>query len=167
MKFEQYRSLLPIALVALILTSDGVLGASSIDHVTPANPSEQILHQGTAYFCDEDKKLPTLVARSDLGNVPIIEFKTDFSELTSLERCREITKRLLKFHREKNLRYLTWERLPNGGRVINVAQHEGDLFRSPEYVDLLFTLKPDDIVHEILEDLQGIASSFGGSPISN
>ena len=130
--------------------------------------SKEILYQGEAYFCNEELANPTVVARSDLGNVSIIKFAEDLYGVSPLERCQQVARRLIKFHTERNISYLSWSRRLNGRRVINISKHEGNIHsESEEYVDLLLTLHPDDQVHEILEDLHGILSSYGDKPISN
>lgn len=130
--------------------------------------SKEILYQGEAYFCNEALAIPTVVARSDLGNVSIIKFAEDLYGVPPLDRCQQVAIRLIKFHNERNIGYLSWARSLNGRRVINISKYEGNIHSdSEEYVNLLLTLHPDDQVHEILEDLHGILSSYGDKPISN
>ncbi|MDJ0704587.1 MAG: COP23 domain-containing protein [Leptolyngbyaceae cyanobacterium MO_188.B28] len=134
----------------------------------PVDSSKEILYQGEAYFCNEEIENPTVVARSDLGNVSIIKFMEDLYGVSPLERCQQVAERLIKFHTERNIGYLSWARSLNGRRVINISKHEGNIHsESEEYVDLLLTLHPDDQVHEILEELHGILSSYGDKPIWN
>lgn len=161
-----------ISLIALILLGgcniDSHLQNSIAAESTQTIPRNGILDQGTSFFCDQTMENPTIIARSDLGNVRVIVFKRNVGQWTASKRCSEVANRFMKFHKEQKLSYLTWARVPDGGgRVINIAKREGDLFRSAEFVDLLFTLKQDDQVHEILESLHGILSSYGDSPISN
>lgn len=161
-----------ISLIALILLGGCNINShwqsSIVAKSTPVNPANEILDQDTSFYCDDKvAKHPTIIARSDLGNIPVIIFKASVGKWTAPKRCHEVANRLMKFHDKKKLAYLTWERQPGGGRVINIAKHEGDLFRSAEFVELLFMLKQDDQVHEILESLEGILSSYGDSPISN
>ena len=170
-KYAYYGSIL--ALVTFVLASCAK-PANSPPKMTVSlqsqtvDPSEEILRQGKAYFCNQELANPTVVARSDLGNVSIIEFTEDLYGVTPLDRCQQVAKRLIKFHNERNIGYLSWARRLNGRRVINISKYEGNIHsESEEYVDLLLTLHPDDQVHEILEDLHGILSSYGDQPISN
>ena len=50
-------------------------------------------------------------------------------------------------------------RTSKGGRVIIAIKYEGDLFLSQDNIYLLLSLKQEDIVHDVLESLNGILSS--------
>ena len=170
-RYSYFASILAIGTVVLASCAQSAksppLATVSLQS-QPVNPSKEIWYQGNAYFCNEELANPAVVARSDLGNVSIIEFTEDLYGVTPLERCQQVATRLIKFHNEKNIGYLSWARGLNGRRVINISKHEGNIHsESEEYVDLLLTLHPDDQVHEILEHLQGILSSYGDQPISN
>ena len=168
MAFRKYRFPFSIALAVAICTVFGgaiaLVRAKTIARSEPTDAGDRILRQSTAFFCDETSQPPALVARSDLGNARFIVFETSFGTATPLMRCREIAKRFVKLQEKRNMGYLTWARVP-GGQAIHVAKHEGDLFRSPEHVDLLFSMKPEDKPHEILESLHGILSTLGDPTI--
>lgn len=139
---------------------------SEVTSISKYDLSQGILEQRDhPYFCQEVKTsnrgenlgYPTIFARSDLGNIPIIEYRSDYKPL---ERCNIVADRLTKLHKENCILYLAWMRQP-GGEVIYVTKLEGDVYRSEKYLKELFTLiHPDDQPHIIMRALKGIASTI-------
>ncbi|MDJ0581642.1 COP23 domain-containing protein [Crocosphaera sp.] len=122
--------------------------------------SQLILNQENKYFCDQTQDHPILIGRSDLGNVEIIIFQNPLGDSTPAQRCQVVAERF------NNLvfSYLSWTRTPQGERVIIATKYEGVLFRSEDNIHLLFELKEEDTVHDVLESLNGILSSnYNGS----
>ncbi len=130
----------------------------SDSHAISENTSitfQPILHQENKYFCDQTQDHPILIGRSDLGNVEMIIFQHSLGESTPAQRCQVVAERF------NNLvfSYLSWIRTPQGERVIIATKYEGVLFRSKDNIHLLFQLKQEDKVHDVLESLKGILSS--------
>lgn len=106
---------------------------------------------------------PTVVARSDLGNIPIIIFKTPSPDLVEpLERCKNVANRLNDFHKTKNIGYLAWKPVSSvsSERAIYISKYEGDAYRKNKYLGLLLILNSDTQPHIIMQALEGITSSI-------
>lgn len=130
-------------------------GGSQAISENPSITSQPILNQENKYFCDQTQDHPILTGRSDLGNVEMIIFQHPLGESTPAQRCQVVAERF------NNLifSYLSWIRTPHGERVIIATKYEGNLFRSKDNIHLLFQLKQEDKVHDVLESLNGILSS--------
>lgn len=107
---------------------------------------QPILHQGNKYFCDQTQEDPILIGRSDLGNVKMIIFENSLGESTAEQRCQVIAE---KFN-NLGFSYLSWMRTPHEERVIIATKYEGNLFRSGDNIHLLFQLRQEDVVHDVL-----------------
>lgn len=122
--------------------------------------SGEILEQETNYFCEANAGNPTAFARSDIGNIPMVEFNEDFNGTNALNRCKDFSQRLINFHLQKNIGHLTWMKTDGeDGRAIFISEHEGNV-RSEENSEFLLAVHPDDQIAEILEGLSKILSSY-------
>lgn len=122
--------------------------------------SGEILEQDIDYFCEDNSGSPIAFARSDIGNIPMVEFNGEFNDMDELQRCEDFSRRLKKFHLQKNIDYITWMKTDEeGGRAIAISKYEGNI-RSEENSEFLLAVHPDDQIYEIQEGLRGILSSY-------
>lgn len=82
-----------------------------------------ILHQSKSYYCDNQSyEAPTVVFRSELGNIPVFQLKIETSPdwyernreyYTPLSRCNEIASRASEFHEMNLVSHLRIEEINN------------------------------------------------------
>ncbi|MGK7873932.1 MAG: COP23 domain-containing protein [Xenococcaceae cyanobacterium] len=124
----------------------------------------EVIYQSPLYFCDEYEGASSLFIRSDLGNVPVIVFELEDNEKESSDRCMDVAVRLCKLMETKGVRFLTWWDKLDGNYEVKISESEGYAIDSDKHY--LFTLKSQNNPGEVMKSLRGIASTYGGEPIS-
>ncbi|NEQ39920.1 MAG: hypothetical protein F6K40_28220 [Okeania sp. SIO3I5] len=160
---------------SVLLVTTILLSGSNAGKAREVSRDREILEQGIPYFCDDQHQIdnesdikntvyPTVVARSDLGNIPIIIFKTSSPDKKTKpsERCKNVANRLNNFHKTKNIGYLAWKPVSpeSSERAIYISKYEGDAYRNNKYLGLLLILNSDTPPHRIMQTLEGITSSM-------
>ena len=110
--------------VTIVLLSTAALltivGLKRPSNVISRSPSGEIWKRNGAYTCEKFSK--TLLFRSDLGEVRLIEFNFEgHPEWPPLRRCLEIAKRAREFNELGLISYLTVERVKEN-RVVCVSK---------------------------------------------
>lgn len=161
------KRFLLVPALSIFFTTIG-FGNQRVVGTSSDSTGNEIIHQGQAYFCNEDLQHPTLVFRSDLGNADVIEFRSKaFEGWTPLERCQEIATRAEEFRQKGIISYLTVEELKPNTMAICISSVDAPHLQLPkEFVRLLITLKPDDDPEEVKNQLVGVSSiSKDGKPL--
>lgn len=140
-----------------------------------------ILHQSKAYYCDNGSyNYPTVVFRSDLGNIPVFEFRVETAPewyennkdyYNPTIRCNEIASRASEFHEMNLVSHLRIEEFNNTQSlcISNLDWPHKDLIA--EDVDaarLVFTfIKPveDQEYQDILSRIKGRTQLLQSDPI--
>ena len=135
-----------------------------------AERANLILHQSKAYYCDSDSyRHPTVVFRSDLGNIPVFQFKVETApdwykknkSYNTISRCNEIASRAVEFHEMNLVSYLRVESV-NNTQALCISRldwsHMNLVATDPDAARLVFTfIKPVDEteISDILSKIKG------------
>lgn len=114
------------------------LAVSTITIATTILGSSPAYAQKTAFVCGASNGVPTTVAQTSRGKVPVIRWSSDYfsgSGWTPQRRCQEVSKKFQQYYQSGALNYLTTG-IMNAQPVICVAKRQGGGCSG-----LLFTLK--------------------------
>ncbi|NET37703.1 MAG: hypothetical protein F6K19_37765 [Cyanothece sp. SIO1E1] len=158
-------------ILLFLAVSLGIAGCQVLKSAFPSNQSEtfsksKIAVQSNTFFCGRnDNGAPTLMARSDWGNIPVISFETDYfseSGWSSERRCKQISSKVQNFEKRGLLKHLTTETV-NGEQVVCISkQMRRHLNLPPGDVGLLMTLRQDDNPYEVIDALSQTSSLSSG-----
>jgi hypothetical protein len=109
--------------------------------------------QTRGFSCVISDGIPTTVAQTARGNVPVIKWVSKEFEgagWTAKRRCQEVSDRFQKFHASRELDFITTGKM-NGQQVVCVTDKNGNDCRG-----LLLTIRPTSTPSETLQKLMGI-----------
>lgn len=95
--------------------------------------------QSTTFYCGRSNSVPTTIARTSRGNVPVIRWNSGYfsgSGWNPQRRCQQVSARFQEYYDNGTLKYITTGRM-NRQSVVCVASRKGS-----DCTSLLFTLKP-------------------------
>ncbi|GAB4341064.1 MAG: hypothetical protein Fur0042_02190 [Cyanophyceae cyanobacterium] len=113
----------------------------------------------TTFQCQSENGIPTTVARTTAGTVPIIRWTSNYfdeSGWTPERRCAAVSERFQTYYNHQLLNFLTVG-VMNGQNVICVATAN-----QQPCTHLLFTLKPSENPHERLQLLANVRVRASG-----
>jgi hypothetical protein len=115
--------------------------------------------QGTKFVCRSVNGVPTTVAETNRGVVPVIRWVSDYfseSGWTPEARCQEVSQRFQTYHEAGSINYLTTGRI-NRQPVICTSDRQGGTCQ-----DLLFTLKQTSNPSQTLQELMNVRVRASG-----
>ena len=141
MKIKYLAAILPFSLTGLF---------TGIDSVNA---------QTTKFVCGSWRDIPTTVAQTSQGNVPIIFWVSDWvndpsSNLTPQNRCETVSQNFQQAYDRGELKYITTGK-KNDQDIVCVAKSDGGVCESQ-----LFTLKPGSNPTESLKQLMNISNNY-------
>lgn len=148
MKIKLFASAFVISTVTIAIT---FIGSSSASAGT------------TTFVCGTSKGVPTTMAKTPRGNVPVIRWNSDYfnnSGWTPQKRCQEVSKKFQTFYQNGTLKYLTTADF-NGQSAVCVAERENGSC-NPNGSGILFTLKPGSNPGETLQQLLSVRVHAAG-----
>ncbi|MEM8779000.1 MAG: COP23 domain-containing protein [Cyanobacteria bacterium P01_G01_bin.49] len=147
---------LPIITKLLTITA---LAASSV--AIADQPSQA---RGTTFYCGISAGIPTTMAQTPRGNVPIIRWVSrhfNNSGYSPTVRCQEVSKRFQTYYNQRILNYITTGYMNNQPVVCVTSTNGGPCSR------LLFTLKPGQNASRTLQQLFDIRQGAAGPLYEN
>lgn len=138
------------------------LGIVSLSNVIGETPSVQG-QTATRFICAQWEGYPTTIAQTPEGNIPVIQWTSDYFEesgYTREVRCREVSDRFNEYYGSGQLKYLTTGRM-NRHQVVCVTQDNGEAGGGCQ--GLLLTLKPESDPNKTLLDLMAVRVQKGGA----
>ncbi|MBC6481612.1 MAG: hypothetical protein GDA56_31495 [Hormoscilla sp. GM7CHS1pb] len=144
-----------------LLTSVLAISALTLAATFTASPSRAHKTQ-TSFVCDISNGVPTTIAQTAQGDVPVIRWVSNYfssSDWTPERRCEEVSARFQVYNTNETLNFLTTGRI-NRQPVVCVAQSWGG-----SCAGLLFTLKPGINHGQTLRNLMGVKNMTSG-PLS-
>lgn len=132
--------------LSLVIVSLSVITFSQLD-LRPAQS------QTKKFSCVTADGIPTTVAQTARGNVPVIKWVSkdfDGAGWTPQRRCQEVSDRFQKYHQSGELNFLTTGKM-NGQQVVCVTNENGGDCRG-----LLVTIRPTSTPSGTLQKLMGI-----------
>ncbi len=147
------RSFITLTMAA-IATSTLILG--NMGNIGQVHAAER---QSTNFVCGVSNGVPTTMAQTQRGNVPVIRWTSNnFSDSgwTPERRCQEVSSRFQTYHEDGSLNYLTTG-VMNGMPVVCTTNQEGGTCQN-----LLFTLKEGANAGQTLRDLLQVRTHATG-----
>lgn len=108
------------------------------------------LPSGTNYYCDNKSEPPRTIARTTRGDMPIINWKSEYfsrSGWTPEKRCLEVSDRFQSFYRQGLLKHLKTDSM-NENPVICTSRTENGACDG-----VLITLERTDDPKKVLQDI--------------
>jgi len=143
--------------LSLAIASLSIITFSQLD-LSPAQA------QTKKFSCVTADGIPTTVAQTARGNVPVIKWVSkefDGAGWTAQRRCQEVSDRFQKFHQSGELNYLTTGKM-GGQQVVCVTNENGKDCRG-----LLVTIRPTSTPSETLQKLMGIRVGATGPALES
>jgi len=103
--------------------------------------------QGETFYCGRTTGVPTTMARTPQGGIPIIRWVSTLGDYEPEERCKIVSQKFQEFYDQGLLNFITTGRM-NGQLVICVAARRGGGCKKQ-----LYTLKPTSDPNETLQRL--------------
>jgi len=147
MKPNFFTSLLTVSALTLATTLIG------------GKPADAQVQPGTKFVCGNWEGVPTTIANTPTGTIPVIRWVSDYFEdsgYTPQKRCEIVSEKFQKYYVNGTLNFLTTG-LENGYDIVCVAQND----RGP-CIGQLFTLKPGSNPSQTLQDLMAVRIQAGG-----
>ena len=138
------------------LTPVLTVGAIALGITTLGEPSQA---QNTTFFCDTSNGVPTTIAQTPRGKVPVIRWVSSHfssSGYNPQRRCEEVSGRFQTYYSQGTLNFVTKGRM-NGQNVVCVASTNGGPCNG-----LLFTLKPGENSSTVVQRLFDVRSGASG-----
>jgi hypothetical protein len=113
----------------------------------------------TQFVCGNSGNIPTTMAQTKNGSVPVIRWNSDFfakDGWTAQARCQEVSSRFEKYYQNGSLKFLT-SGIMNGMSVICTTKNLGG-----NCENLLFTLKSGSNPSQELRQLTNVRNRAGG-----
>ena len=139
--------------LSLVIFSLSFITFSQLD-LSPAQA------QTRRFSCVTTDGIPTTVAQTARGNVPVIKWVSkefDGAGWTPKRRCEEVSDRFQKFHQSGELNFLTTGKI-NGQQVVCVTSENGSDCRG-----LLVTIRPTSTPSKTLQKLMDIRVGATGA----
>jgi hypothetical protein len=130
-----------------------IASATTFIHNAQAEPT------ATTFACGTSNGVPTTMARTQRGDVPVIRWSSDYfsdSGWTPERRCQEVSTRFQTYQQDGSLKYLTTGVI-NGMSVVCTSDREGGSCKN-----LLFTLKAGSNAGQTLRDLLNVRTHATG-----
>ena len=111
------------------------------------------------FSCESRKGVPTTVAQSPRGDIPVIRWVSDFGSEVGYDpqkRCDEVSNRFQKYYNKGVLNFVTTGR-QNNQNIVCISSDKGGTCQ-----DLLFTLKPKDNPSLVIKQMFEVASYASG-----
>jgi hypothetical protein len=138
---------------------------SSVLVVLPITTNQKAFAQTAAFTCGVHNGVPTTVARTTQGDIPVIRWVSGYfndSGYTPQKRCEEVSERFQEYHSQDKMKFLTTGRR-NGLNIVCVAEtNGGPCYEGGSTQGLLFTLKPTSSPGKALRDLMAIRTRDRG-----
>ena len=125
--------------------------------------------QSDTFYCGTIDGVPTTLARTSRGNIPVIHWETDYfsgSGWTPQRRCEEVSRRFQNFHKKGWLTYLTTGELNDYNVICVTTENKED---SKRYnlgdAGMLMTLTQEDDPSKVLRELMAVRDGASNSAL--
>ncbi len=125
--------------------------------------AQKTLVQTRAFICARINGVPTTIAQTDRGEIPVIRWTSDrFRDAgySPGRRCLEVSSRFQQYFRNGQLDYLTTGMM-NNQQVVCVADRKGG-----DCTGLLFTLKRGSNPNQVLNSLLAVRVRASSVPLN-
>ncbi len=141
--------------------SIGIAGsiAIAVSAIGTYASAQKTMIQTRAFACSTSNAVPTTIAQTNQGNVPVIRWTSDrFRDAgySPERRCEEVSARFQQYFRNGKLNYLTTG-IMNNQQVVCVADRIGG-----DCTGLLFTLKRGSDPSQVLKNLLDVRVRASG-----